>query len=105
MFVIPKAGYSIVDPQRSDVLPPEGRDVGGDHDVYWGRRVADGDVTAVAEDKIEAAKTTLERADALRASNAEAARVQAEEAAAKKQAEAAKPAQPAPVTPAPAPKK
>lgn len=96
MFVIPKDKLTIVDPQRMDVIAPEGRDVGSDNSAYWERRAADGDVTIVPVDQVPAAIATLEKADTARA---EAARKAKEEADAK--AAAAKPATP---TPAPAPK-
>lgn len=42
MFVKPAQGLSVPDPERGDVLPPEGRTV--EPNQYWQRRVADGDV-------------------------------------------------------------
>lgn len=96
MFVIPRKDYSIVDPARVDVLPPEGRDVGDGHPTYWGRRIADGDVKLVAEEKVDAAKATLERADAARA-QAVRDKAEADEKAAKEKTDAAaKAAAPAP---------
>jgi hypothetical protein len=43
MFVIPKAGLKVADPQRGDFLPEKGRDV--TENQYWHRRIKDGDVT------------------------------------------------------------
>lgn len=44
MFVYPKPGLLIRDPEKHDLIPESGREV-GDGDLYWLRRVADGDVT------------------------------------------------------------
>ena len=43
MYVIPKPGYQIPDPDLRDRLPPEGREV--PESSYWHRCVRDGDVT------------------------------------------------------------
>jgi len=43
MFVYPKAGVLTRDPVKKDLLPESGREV-ADHDPYWLRRIADGDV-------------------------------------------------------------
>jgi hypothetical protein len=43
MYVIPAPGLSIVDPDRHDVIPPEGRDV--PEQPYWHHRLRDRDVT------------------------------------------------------------
>lgn len=43
MFVYPKAGIRVRDPVRKDLLPEKGREV-ADNDIYWLRRIADGDV-------------------------------------------------------------
>ncbi len=95
MFVIPADGLKIVDPQLKDVLPPEGRDVGNQHPNFWTRRIADGDATAVPEDKIAAAKDKLARAEAQRHEEAAAKRAEEELAAAKAAEAAKKPAAPA----------
>lgn len=42
MYVIPKSGLTIPDPDLNDYLPPEGRDV--PLSAYWQRRIKDGDV-------------------------------------------------------------
>lgn len=44
MFVIPREGYTIIDPDRGDTLPAAGRNV-PDGNPYWTRRLRDGDVT------------------------------------------------------------
>jgi uncharacterized protein DUF2635 len=43
MYVVPKPGLTIVDPDRKDVIPPEGREV--PDQPYWFRRLQDGDAT------------------------------------------------------------
>lgn len=43
MFVYPKPGIRVRDPARKDLLPEKGREV-ADQDIYWLRRIADGDV-------------------------------------------------------------
>jgi len=43
MKVIPAPGRAVRDPRSKMLLPEEGRDV-PDHDVYWLRRLRDGDV-------------------------------------------------------------
>jgi hypothetical protein len=43
MFVYPAPGLSVRDPVKKDLLPDTGRQV-SDHDQYWLRRLADGDV-------------------------------------------------------------
>ncbi|WP_323077055.1 DUF2635 domain-containing protein [Aeromonas hydrophila] len=42
MFVKPKDGRSVPDPDRGDLLPAEGREVNANQ--YWYRRQLDGDV-------------------------------------------------------------
>ncbi|MFP1739781.1 MULTISPECIES: DUF2635 domain-containing protein [Lonsdalea] len=51
MFVKPKDGRSVPDPARGDVLPESGRNVEGN--VYWYRRLNDGDVEIVDRKKKE----------------------------------------------------
>lgn len=92
MFIIPKDGMKIVDPQRVDVLPPEGRDVGDQHPEFWLRRVADGDATVVAPDQEAAARDRLDIADRKRAADLR----DAAEAAFKKANADKEPAKPAP---------
>lgn len=43
MFVKPEAGRQVPDPEKGGFLPPEGREV--EANVYWLRRIEDGDVT------------------------------------------------------------
>lgn len=45
MFLQPAPGRVVPDPERSDLLPAQGRDVPAS--TYWLRRVADGDVVMV----------------------------------------------------------
>lgn len=44
MRVYPTPGLVVRDPVLRDALPAEGRDV-ADDDLYWVRRIQDGDVT------------------------------------------------------------
>lgn len=86
MFIIPKKDLTIVDPQRMDVIPPEGRNVGDDHGGYWNRHLRDEAITIVADDQVAAAQATLEKADLARAEKAAADRAEFEKAAALKNA-------------------
>lgn len=43
MFVKPKEGLQVPDPDRGDALPANGREV--QLTQYWQRRISDGDVT------------------------------------------------------------
>jgi hypothetical protein len=43
MFIQPVSGRRVPDPEKGGFVPPEGRVV-ADHDQYWLRRLADGDV-------------------------------------------------------------
>ncbi|WP_425404622.1 DUF2635 domain-containing protein [Hwanghaeella sp.] len=43
MFVKPKEGLAVRDPQKGDYLPAEGREVTPSQ--WWSRRLKDGDVT------------------------------------------------------------
>lgn len=43
MFIIPKPGLSIRDPDQQDIIPAEGRVVANSE--YWFRRLLDGDIT------------------------------------------------------------
>lgn len=51
MYVIPAPGLTIIDPDRKDLIPPEGREV--PDQPYWYRRVADRDVS-LGEPPVEA---------------------------------------------------
>ncbi|RTY53640.1 DUF2635 domain-containing protein [Pantoea sp. YU22] len=51
MFVKPKDGRSVPDPARGDLLPERGRNV--PEDSYWLRRIVEGDVEKVTDDKGE----------------------------------------------------
>ena len=42
LFLKPKEGLIVMDPDRKDTLPPKGREV--ESSVYWWRRLRDGDV-------------------------------------------------------------
>lgn len=44
MLVYPKPGVLTRDPVKKDLLPESGRQV-SEHDPFWARRIADGDVT------------------------------------------------------------
>jgi Protein of unknown function (DUF2635) len=44
MKVVPAEGLIVRDPESHAALPPEGREV-PDNDLYWLRRIRDGDVT------------------------------------------------------------
>ncbi|VVD28472.1 DUF2635 domain-containing protein [Paraburkholderia dioscoreae] len=46
MFVKPAPGLKIRDPELKDLIPDEGRNVSAD-DLYWHRRLRDGDVVLV----------------------------------------------------------
>lgn len=46
MFIKPISGRRVPDPEKGGVVPPKGRVV-VDHDQYWLRRLADGDVVTV----------------------------------------------------------
>ncbi|MBV2180892.1 MAG: DUF2635 domain-containing protein [Castellaniella sp.] len=43
MYVKPKAGLRVIDPVRKQFMPDEGMQV-DDFDLYWVRRLRDGDV-------------------------------------------------------------
>ena len=47
MRIYPAAGRTVRDPVSFQVLPATGREV-PDHDLYWTRRLRDGDVTTTA---------------------------------------------------------
>ena len=53
MFIKPN-GKLVPDPQRSDFLPPEGRNV--EPTTYWHRRLADGDVVEIQPGEAPASK-------------------------------------------------
>jgi hypothetical protein len=48
MIVKPAPGLKVRDPVKKDFLPDEGRKVSAT-DLYWNRRLSDGDVILVAE--------------------------------------------------------
>ncbi|MBR7929393.1 DUF2635 domain-containing protein [Burkholderia ambifaria] len=54
MFVKPAPGLKIRDPELKDLLPEEGRNV-SDDDLYWHRRLRDGDVVVVEKNNTRAA--------------------------------------------------
>lgn len=43
MYLVPNPGRTVIDPDRSDLLPAEGRNV--EPTQYWLRRLSDGDVS------------------------------------------------------------
>ena len=49
MKVTPAAGRMVRHPINHSLLPPEGREV-NDHDLYWARRLRDGDVAQAPPD-------------------------------------------------------
>lgn len=79
VFVVPKAGYKIPDPDRKDFLPASGRLV--EHSLYWIRLLSDGDVVEGSDDtaaapaadpqleKLQAAEQVIEDAIASRKGN------------------------------------
>lgn len=46
MFVKPAPGLKIRDPELKDLIPDDGREVSADN-LYWHRRLRDGDVVLV----------------------------------------------------------
>lgn len=60
MYVIPRAGLQIVDPDRGDRIPAEGRNV-PDANPYWTRRLRDGDVTKGTAPPPETRKAPAEK--------------------------------------------
>jgi len=54
MFVKPAPGLKIRDPELKDLIPEEGRNV-SDDDLYWHRRLRDGDVVLVEKTDAPAA--------------------------------------------------
>lgn len=88
--------YKVYDPAQQNYLPPEGREVGRDNDLYWERLKNSGDVTVLnAED----AKASLDAAEAKAAAERQALADKA--AADAKVAADAKAAAEKPKTPAP----
>lgn len=43
MKVVPGEGRQVRDPLNHALVPPEGREV-NEHDMYWARRLRDGDI-------------------------------------------------------------
>lgn len=62
MRIQPIPGRQVPDPEKGGVLPPQGRVV-NDHDQYWQRRIADGDVVE-AKAKAEPEQTTAPKGKA-----------------------------------------
>ncbi|HET6606743.1 MAG TPA: DUF2635 domain-containing protein [Rhodopila sp.] len=74
MYVIPKKGFTVRDPQTKRALPAEGKEV--PNTFYWVRRLRDGDVTigtppvksaapvAAAKDVVPEDAEAAERAEA-----------------------------------------
>jgi hypothetical protein len=61
MLIKPAPGKSVRDPVTRLVIPEDGLEiVGAEHDLYWVRRLADGDV-------VEAKPTTATKAPAAKA--------------------------------------
>ena len=59
----------VFDPALSNYLPPEGREVGRDYELYWHRLVNAGDVTVLNEAE---AKASLDAAEAKAAAERQA---------------------------------
>lgn len=57
MLVKPAPGLKVRDPVKKDYLPETGRTV-SDTDLYWNRRLRDGDVVLVTPEPAVAAKST-----------------------------------------------
>lgn len=64
MFVKPKhdasaekglQDYKVYDPALKNFIPPEGREVGADHSMYWHQLAAVGDVTILSKEDAEKA--------------------------------------------------
>lgn len=49
MRIKPASGRQVPDPEKGGYLPPEGRNV--EPNLYWLRRIADGDVVKVSTHK------------------------------------------------------
>lgn len=69
------ATLQVFDPALKNYLPPEGREVGADHVLYWTRRINDGDVTALtaadAAKSLDAAESARAKAAATEAAKPE----------------------------------
>lgn len=65
-----RIALKVFDPALKNHLPPEGRDVGSDNELYWTRRVIGGEVTVLSA---EDGQKSLEAADRARAAEAAAA--------------------------------
>jgi hypothetical protein len=73
-----RIALQVFDPARKDFLPPEGREVGGDNDLYWHKRINSNEVSVLTA---EEGKKSVEAAEAERARIAAAAeKAKAEEA-------------------------
>jgi hypothetical protein len=59
MYVKPVSGRQVPDPEKGGYLPEEGREV--EPNVYWLRRVQDGDVTERAADEPKSVKKGTEQ--------------------------------------------
>ncbi|SSW66607.1 hypothetical protein AVE30378_02146 [Achromobacter veterisilvae] len=63
MYIKPRAGLQVIDPVRKQFMPEEGMEV-DDFDLYWARRLRDGDVvrasTSASDSKVSSLATTSE---------------------------------------------
>jgi hypothetical protein len=59
MYVKPVSGRQVPDPEKGGYLPEEGREV--EPNVYWLRRMQDGDVTERAADEPKSVKKGTEQ--------------------------------------------
>jgi hypothetical protein len=71
----------IFDPALGNYLPEEGREVGGDNNLYWQRRINDKDVSALNAEAAAKSMDAAERARAKLAADKAAADKAAEKAA------------------------
>jgi hypothetical protein len=75
--LIPKPGLRVVDPATGKALPAGGAAVHG-HEIYWLRRLADGDVTEGSAEPNDRSVTTRTRRSTNRAEAPAAAKASQE---------------------------
>ncbi|MCY1195584.1 hypothetical protein D9M72_69110 [compost metagenome] len=63
MYIKPRAGLQVIDPVRKQFMPEKGMEV-DDFDLYWARRLRDGDVvrasTSASDSEVSSLATTSE---------------------------------------------
>lgn len=52
MYIKPMPDRLVPDPEKGGILPPEGRYV-SDYDIYWLRRISDGDVEKIDQANLQ----------------------------------------------------